>query len=321
MGKFTFSVTTTLLMRVGSIESIEKCYKEKVLQFGCAANWLDYALNKKNQTIGDVFECVFAQTLKGDPRISTITDSHGKPMGDHLLVLENAADNSCILRYVPTILVPVMCFYSFNAQKIRNKLDANGKQHKWFAFNLDEYCKIMGYDNKTTSFLFIMDPVKFYNDLRAMVPIAVEDNQSNLTSERYYGVFNPNEPLLFKDVNYDKHTRNEIFWDNPENMEDLFWKLPEYKQQSELRYIIPNINFIQTFDPNANSYNYKQNTLNVYLPHFQEYSKIVPASEVHSLYFWNFDDQAHTNDFAILRMTFDELIRKVESDGSALTLY
>lgn len=321
MGKFTFSVTTTLLMRVGSTKSIEKCYKEKTLQFGCAANWLDYALNEQNETIGDVFECVFAQTLKGDPRISAITDSHGKPMGDHLLVLENTADNSCILRYIPTILMPVMCFYSFNVQKIRKQMDTNGEPTTWFAFNLDEYCKDMNYDNSTASYLFITDPVKFYDELTVMVPIAVADNKTNLTSKRFYGNFNPNEPVFFRDIDYHKHKRNELFWDNPENMGELFWKLPEYEQQSELRYAIPNINFIQTFDPNVKPYDYKLNTLDVRLPHFQEYSQVVSASEAHSLYFGNFDDQAHTNDFAILRMTFDEIKKQMGLDGRHPVLY
>ena len=302
-------------MRVGSTQSIEKCYKEKILEFGCAANWLDYALNKKNQTIGDIFECVFAQTFKGDPRIFSITDSHGKPIGNHLLILENMANNSCILRYIPTILMPVICFYSFDVWKIRNKLDANGEPIHWFAFNLDEYCRNMDYDNNTASYLFITDPSKFYNELKEMIPIAVADNKLNLTSERFYGDFNPNEPVFFSDVNYHKFERDEVFWHNPENMEEMFWKLPEYEKQSELRYVIPNINFIQTFDPNGKIYDYKLNTLKVHLPHFQEYSQVVSAAEAHSLYFGNFNDKAHTNDFAISRMTFDEISRKMGFDG------
>lgn len=222
MGKVTTQVTTSLLMKVGPTESIKKYYNKKTLQFGCAANWLDYALNKKNQTIGDIFECVFARLLAEDPRISYIMDSHGKPIGDHLLVLKNLADHSCLLRYIPTILMPVMCFYSFNVEKIRDKLDAKGKPTKWFAFNLDEYCRSMDYDNKAASFLFILDPVKFYNELMAMVPIAVENNRSNLTSKRFYGAFNPNEPIFFKDIDYHTHKRNDWFCDNPENMKDLF---------------------------------------------------------------------------------------------------
>ena len=310
MGELTSNVTTTLLMRVGPTESIEKNYRDKILTFGCAANWLDYALTKGNQTVGDIFECVFARTVGRDPRIRSVTDSRGKPMGDHLLVLEDIediADNSCILRYIPTILVPVLCFYSFNVQKICEKLGKDDKPAENFAFNLDEYCKYMGYSTETASYLFITDPVRFYRELQMVIPAAIEENKSNLTSERFYGAFNPDEPLFFKDVEYHKHRRIDFFWDNPENMEELFWKLPEYEEQSELRYIIPNINFAQTFAPESGNYDYTLNTLDVCLPCFQEYSKVVPATEAHSLYFNIVDKQTYMSSCSILRMTFDEI--------------
>ena len=89
MGRVNYSVTTSLLMRVGNSKVIQKCYDEKTIQFGCAANWLDYALKCKNQAVGDYYECVFAHIPKGDARVNSITDIHGKPMGDHLLILEN----------------------------------------------------------------------------------------------------------------------------------------------------------------------------------------------------------------------------------------
>lgn len=321
MGKLTSNVTTTLLMRVGPTESIEKCYFEKTLQFSCAANWLDYALTHKNKTIGDVFECVFAQTFKGDPHISDIVDSRGKPMGDHLLVLENTADDSCILRYIPTILVPVMCFYSFNVERIRKELANDGEPVGWFAFNLDEYCKDMDYNNDDASYLFITDPPKFFNELKAMIPTVVSNNISNLTSKRFYGNFNPNEPLFFKDIEYHKHKRNELFWDSPESMEELFWKLPEFERQSELRCMIPNVNFVQTYNPNYGTYKRNSNTLSVYLPHLQEYAVIARASEAHSLYFGNFDNQALSEDFAILRMTFDEINRQMKTNGGKTELH
>lgn len=166
MGSITGNFQTSLLMRVGSRESIENCYKTKTLQFGCAANWLDYALTCKNKSTGDIFECVFARVFKNDPRITSMKDSRGNPMGDHLLVLENESENISILRYVPTILLPVMCFYSFNVKKIIHKVDLANHPFKWFAFNLDEYCKIMDYNNDEASFLFITDPVRFFEELK-----------------------------------------------------------------------------------------------------------------------------------------------------------
>ena len=70
-----YSTQVSLLMRVGTTESIERCYNTSTIQFGCAANWLDYALKKNNNSTGDIFECVFAHVLKNDPRINEITDS------------------------------------------------------------------------------------------------------------------------------------------------------------------------------------------------------------------------------------------------------
>ena len=313
MGKLTSNVTTSLLMRVGPTESIESSYKTKTLSFGCAANWLNYALEKGNQAIGDVFECVFAQTSKTDTRIPSLTDSRGKPMGNHLLILENTADDSCILRYIPTILVPVLCFYSFNVQKILKELEEKGKRFNNFAFNLDGYCSGMGYTAEAASYLFITDPLQLFQELQTMIPTAIEMNKSNLTSERFYGNFNQMSHFFCKDVEYHKHERNERFWDNPGSMEELFWKLPEYEQQSELRYIIPNINFVQSFDAESGRYDYTLNTLDVYLPHLQEYSMVVPASEAHSLYFSDCDTRNNTSKFFITRLTFDEIRKRMES--------
>lgn len=312
MGELTSNVTTTLLMRVGPTESIEKNYRDKILTFGCAANWLNYALTKGNQTVGDIFECVFAQTYKTDTRIHGLTDSRGKPMGNHLLILENTADDSCILRYIPTILVPVLCFYSFNVQKILKELEEKGNQFNDFVFNLDGYCNGMGYSTETASYLFITDSTRFYRELQMMIPETIENNKTNLTSKRFYGDFNPKKPLFIRDVEYHRHKRNELFWDNPTSMEELFWKLPEYEQQSELRCIIPNINFVQSFDVESGRYDYTLNTLDVYLPHLQEYSTVVPASEAHSLYFEKVNGQSLASRFNILETIFDEICERMK---------
>lgn len=309
-GKLTSSVTTSLLMRVGETKSVEECYRNKRLTFACAANWLDYALTQGNRTVGDIFECVFARLPKEDLHIQDMTDSRGRQMGDHLLVLENMADNSCVLRYIPTVLVPVLCFYSFNIQKCCRELEKDGKPVKEFAFNLDEYCKGMMYEVETASYLFIIDTVQFCQELQLMIPEAIKRNKANLTSKRFYGDFNPKEPLFFRDVEYHKHKRNEFFRDKSASMEELFWKLPEYEQQSELRFIIPNINFAQTFDPARGNYNYKLNTLDVYLPRLQEYSMVVSANEAHSLLFDNITRQDHTCNFKILSTPFDKICER-----------
>lgn len=307
MGKMKYSVQASLFMRVGSSKEIEKSYRTKTLRFGCAANWLDYALNQNNTSTGDIFECVFAHVMKDDSRIKKIVDVKGKPMGDNLLIMENKNDATCLLRFEPTILIPTLCLYSFRVPAIIDELDKTGPKTTWFAFDLDKYRAAMDYTENESSFLFITDPVAFFEDLRAAIPMAVRQNQENLTSDRFYGEFNPKEPFFCKDVNYDHHTKSELFFDPPETLGELFWKLPEYKDQSEIRIIIPNTNFVQIYDPNHQQYDYKKNTLDIELPNFQKYVVILPAKDAHSLYFGNFMSSGHKYDFAVLRMTFDDI--------------
>ena len=306
MGKVTTTINTTFLMRVGSTSTIQQCFDTKTITFGCAANWLDFALNTKNQTTGDTYECVFARLKKGDPRIDKITDVKGKPIGDHLLVLENEADDSCILRYIPTILQPIMCFYSFKANEIRKRFSYGDRLAPFFGFNLDTYRSNMEYTEDNASFLFIKDPVSFINDLKEAIPNSVTNNSGNLTSERFYGGFDPDYPLFCKDVDYDKHTHKEYFIDTPKSQEEMFWKMPEYRTQAELRITIPGINFINLYDPNK-KYNYELNQLKVFLPKFHEYAMVISAKEAHSVYFDNFDDTLNTCSWTISNSTEKEL--------------
>ena len=67
MGKVTTQVTTSLLMRVDSTESIEKCYQNRTLKFSCAANWINHSIKNRNYTIGDSEECIFARLKKMIP--------------------------------------------------------------------------------------------------------------------------------------------------------------------------------------------------------------------------------------------------------------
>ena len=318
MGRVNYSVSTSLLMRVGSSKVIQKCYDEKKIQFGCAANWLDYALKCKNQAVGDYYECFFAHVPKCDSRINSITDIYGKPMGNHLLIHENQRDESLLLRLIPTILMPVTCFFSFNVQKMRDEMNKRGNATKWFAFSLDAYREYMEYQDNA-SFLFIKDPASFFQDLKNSIPISVEKSKGNLTSKRFYAGFNPQEPFIFRDVDYHHYTDIYPFFDYQENREELFWKLPRYEQQSELRIAIPNVNFMQTYNPSL-EYDYTQNVLNVFLPHFQEYAMIVPANEAHSLYFGGLDAEHQTYDFAVLKLTLEDIQDNIDVNNGKLII-
>lgn len=317
MSEKTYNVTTSLLMRVGHTSKIKECYDTKTLQFSCAANWLDYAMKKGNKTTGDIFECVFAHLPKGDPRIYGVTDFRGNPMGDHLLIAENKTDGSALLRLIPTILTPATCFFTFNVEQIFQEMNRTPPSASWFTFDLDRYRTSMEYGAEDSSYLFIKNPSAFFDDLKEAIPRTAAAQKDILTSKRFYGDFDPSKPLLFRNVDYNMYTKTSPFYDYRENREELFWKLPEYSWQSELRIAIPYINFSQDYFPEE--YDYKKNILNVHLPHFREYSLVYSAKEAHSLYFGMPNPETHCSDFAILSMYEKDIERKVKQ-GSQIIL-
>lgn len=323
MGKSTVQVTTSLLMRVDSTESIEKCYKEKTLQFGCAANWINHSIKNRNYTIGDPEECIFARLKKNDPRVaeakdpktSHIKDSRGQPMRSNLLITTCQTQDVCHLRFVPTILMPVLCFYNIDVPRLIKKCKQQ-QPNGIIGVDLDEYCTKMGKKLEECSFMLIKDPDAFYKDLYQSVPIACKKNSRRLTTERFYKSAVPLEPIVMRGVDYHRHKENEYFYDLPKEREEIFWKMPRYEYQSEIRVVIPGINFksrLETndtkeneelaFNINNDRYDYENKKLNVELPHFQEYTEIFRADEVHTLHFWNISEDGKTCYMEKLNMT------------------
>ena len=157
--------STILLMRLGSTKRIEQCYNTRTLSFGCAANWVDYSKTGDKVT-GDQLECVFAHLKNGDSRMN-VKDSHGIPMGNHLETLYDPRTDTYYLRFIPTLLTPAMCFYSFDAAKVAAIND--GKMPIFphvVSFLPDRYLDEMCYRKDTASFLFINDPKSFLRSER-----------------------------------------------------------------------------------------------------------------------------------------------------------
>ena len=297
MEKATSRINATLFFRVGTTNDVKALFDANQIRFGCPANWIDSAFRGKNQTIGDYAECVFAHLSKTDPRVNSQTDVMGKPMGDNLLITVNSKGNDCWLSYMPTILTPTLCFYSVHIEEERTR-HRKKNSDDILAFSLDRYCDAMQCKQKESSFLFIIHPEQFIEELKVEIPNAVEANRSKLTSERFYGDYNANDSLFYRDIDYLRHSRDELFYDNPGKSEEIFWKMPEYAYQSEVRLIIPNINFQQGFGY-ANPYDSRENSLLVNLPHLKDYAKVFSASDAHWLVFDNFDDSHGTMDFSI----------------------
>ena len=183
---------------------------------------------------------------------------------------------------------------------------------------------MMQYDAKDASFIIIHQPSLLYDDLRKAISQEIETN-NNLIRNRFYKPEKGNDVLVAKAVDYHQHTDIEYFFDYQPQRKEIFWKMPRYESQSELRIVIPRINFrtpetenisntvsdneLLAFNLNKKTYNYKNKELKIYLPHFKEYAEIAPATEIHTLLFWNVDRGKKTFCMSKSKMTYPELLR------------
>ena len=238
-----------------------------------------------DKVTGDQLECVFAHLKNGDSRMN-VKDSHGIPMGNHLETLYDPRTDTYYLCFIPTLLTPTMCFYSFDATKVAAMND--GKMPIFphvVSFLPDRYLDEMCYEKDTASFLFINSPEKFFEELKEQVPIAIKQNENILTTDRYYHTKGNDDCELFADkVDYTRHLPTDIYYDEPRPSAELFWKYPQYHFQSEVRVAILNTNFVWDYDPQH--FKYEQHRLDVYLPHLHEYATIRVAKDIQNICFF-----------------------------------
>lgn len=270
--------STNILLRIDSFENLLKCYDEKYLEFSCAANWIDYCVKSANNTIGDYWECIFAHLPEGDPRLNVL-DSRGRPMGSNLYLLYREKDHSYFLRFVPTILMPVMCFYSFNQEEIKKKRDDKGNAF----FSFEKYKQAMEY-NCDCAFLIIKDVSRFYQELKIEIPKSVSKYEKKLSSECFYEGFTPKEACIADKVDYSK-LDDEYFSFQENYTEELFWKRRRYEWQSEVRFVVPHIHFKQRYLEDG-LYDYKENKLKVSLPNLHTYAEIYFEKEAKGIRFF-----------------------------------
>ena len=271
MGMLCGSLSKAPLLRVDSIKNIEECWDSHSLQFSCAANWIQYA-NTKNRTIGDAYECVFSRIPQNKSVL--IRDCYGIPLENNIqTITDTEYPEYKFLRYVPTMLIPAMCFFSFAGIKPNGNfyIKGNDGQNRFY---LDKYAQFMGYKLEDAGFLYIHDVGSFIKELQEQIPSAVAKNINNLTQNRFYLPLPKNEWLFAKEICYGRHQRTEVFDEKPTSPDELFWKFPEYEEQHESRLIIPHWNFFQEYDPRkTEKYVAEKNKLRVQLPHLHEYAK------------------------------------------------
>ena len=270
------SLSVAPLLRVASRTNIENCWDSNSLSFSCAANWVKYKNWKNNQTIGDSYECVFSRIPKNKP--ITIFDHYGMPIDANIQRFPDKEEPEYeFLRYVPTMLTPAMCFFSFENAAPNGHFHFEGTTADSSRFQLEKYAEYMGYTPSDAAFLYISDSLSFYRELQAQIPAAISENKKNLTQKRYYLSQIQNDSQFYgARICYDKHQRYDIFDERPNTPEELFWKFPEYSLQNEVRLIIPHWNFIQEYDiHHPDNYDRSKNYLRVYLPHLHNYARYI----------------------------------------------
>lgn len=137
-----------------------------------------------------------------------------------------------------------------------------------------------------------MDPPQFIEELsRQIICTVKKDPSCNLTSERFYREFNPQESLFVGEVEYGRHNTEKIFEEKPNGTEEIFWKSQDYAWQSEVRFTIPNLNYVQTYDPKR-EYDVGKNQLDIYLTHFHKYAEVLGPQEKHRWINFVLDDNS-----------------------------
>lgn len=283
-----------LFLRVGKAKDIRASYEQKKISIGCPANWINYAKLHGNQTVGDLYECVFAHLAKDDPRIPNLLGICNQVGRASSLLYERLGDGSYLFRRRETVLTPVWCTYSFEYDELLKVRKEDGLPN--VCFDLSGFQRIMGEEN--TGVLLIKSPVDFINEVSRQIVDAVEKNKAILDLDKFKNPFDVSASILMKSVDYFRNDDNTVFerW-NKQELSELFWKRRSYNYQSEARLEVSKVNFKS--DSVDFGMDYKVNTLDVYLPNFQSYTEIYRTGCADKLYFTDFREAERACKFCI----------------------
>ena len=233
-------------------------------------------------------ECVFGHVHSKEEG-DAITNKEGKSYGNNLRILQKR-DGTFYVCLEPTILTPAICFFSIDLQK----RFANIEPFNSILVRLDRYIHDMGYCSSNTSFLFVYNVKSFFSELLTQIPLAVKANANNLTTDRFSIPFDPKNPFIARNVEYGKHESDEFYIDHENWLDSMFWKQKEYEYQSEMRIVVPNINYIQEYGL-GNKYDHTKNKLRVLLPSLRSYASIMDANRIDAIRFWAYDKETSTS--------------------------
>lgn len=254
---------------MGHSAEMKAAYNNRLLQFSCAANWIHYAITKSNQTIGDYLEGVMGHVVYTDNLKDIITDLNGKPLNNNLLITPYGSKIYCYLRYIPTILMPTICFYGIDMEDYL-------RQNKSWTLSFNEICRRLEYKPECSSVLVIKNMELFEKDLKQAIVVAV-GRSTKLTNDGFANSFIKEEPYCAKFIDYNKYDYSKLFLDHSCNIAPLFTKDKKYADQREYRIVINNLRFTQRFG--CENYNHKQNTLLIRLKHLHYYADLLSAKD------------------------------------------
>lgn len=270
----------TFLLRVDNRDKINKMMQNREIEFSCPANWYDYNIKTKNNTIGDQRECVYAHIEDNDPRINEL-DYTGAPMGNNLTKLHDDLSGTVYLRHEPVLLTPTLCFFECDIRK-EEILKNNGMR-----FDITSYCKDMKQLPKNSALLVIRDSQEFEKDLKNGIIKSVMMNNNKLETKGeggYRQKFDEKNPLDYDAIDYEKHDFDKLFYDINHKREEMWWKHKDYSNQSEGRFVIPHVHFKQRYG-NGRNYNWKENTLTVGLERIKCYASIIDPCKCDYIFF------------------------------------
>ena len=270
MMKRTTTVNTVMLLRFDDWDRIKDQYERRYLTFSCAANWFNHAITNKNNTIGDVFEGVFAR-ISSDESSLAILHKELKEKGSNLITTQ-LNDGTILLRYKPIILQPSLCFYNYYPYNKESSAITDVEE----SLNISEILSALGYPS---GLLHVLRPEQLLEELKKQVPLAVEENITLLSDREFLNRFDPHEPIEMQDINYTAYPENSLFY-NCSYGQELFWKLSKYKDQKETRVVINNISFAQPINNDFEGYDAQKSLLKVKMPNIQQYAKIYQIDEI-----------------------------------------
>ena len=259
-----FSLLSDILIRVDCKERIRKQYSEGFLEFGCPANWIQFA-DTHADGIADKFEAICGHVERTDERLSMICDD-GVPLNAfRSLWNEELDDGTVFVRYIYHCLTPTICFFS---SRFLEPLKENNQP---IQIDLSLFYKSLGLNQDECALLIVRNPNMLFSELRDEIPNALASN-GHINLEKY----NDNCRLLTELVKYDLNL-DVLFFSNIRSLKCLYQKLPKYQNQREARLIIPDVYF--TADPVYNRNAYKDNRLVVNLPNLKKYCDVIDAKK------------------------------------------